>query len=288
MIFRLAAPFGLVLGLARFRRALLLAGLAWACSMPSHAATLATRLQGPGPIICAHRGWLSPAETENDLQTFKHTEAAGRFMLEMDLAVTRDGGIVLMHDPTVDRTTDGHGPVSSLTTARIARLHLRPRSGPAGRDSPPTLDAVLRWAGATPDALLMLDIKKTPPADVMKHVREAGMTSRVLLLTFDRDTAARAFASDPDVLVSVLVTKDADLDSYRGMAGAVRRFAAYIPAGASPALFTRAHRLGAVVITDLLDRADALAPGADPSVLAGRDADIVVSNDPRATLSALR
>ena len=209
-------------------------------------------------------------------------------MLEMDLSVTRDGGIVLMHDATVDRTTDGHGPVSSLDTAQIAQLHLRPRGGVAGPDAPPTLGSVLAWAATDPDALLMLDIKKTPPDKAMKQVRAAGMTPRVLLLAFDRDTAARAFASDPEVLVSVLITKETDLDLYRAMAGAGRRFAAYVPASSPAALFERAHRAGAFVITDLLDRRDALAPGADPSVLAGRHADIVVSNDPRATLAVMR
>lgn len=262
---------------------LLLLGALLALPATAGATDLATRLSTAHPLVCAHRGWLSPDEAENSLASFRRTEAAAPFMLEMDLAETRDRRIVLMHDARVDRTTDGHGPVSAFDAAGIARLHLRPRSGPVGKEAPPPFAKVLAWAARNPDVLLMLDIKKTPPADAMAAVRAAGMTGRVLLLTFDPDTAARAFAADPAVLVSVLVTDMDALARYRQMAGTGRRFAAYIPATSDAALFRAAHQAGAVVVTDLLDRKDALAPGADPSVLTGKTTDIVVSNQPQDT-----
>ncbi len=256
-----------------------LALIAVALVRPAHAADLAARLARHDTIICAHRGWLAPDRPENSLRTMRETEAQGRFMLEMDLAVLRDGRIVLMHDRTVDRTTDGSGPVADRDAGSRQQLHLRAQGGPPTTEAPPLFEDILDWAATDPSALLMLDIKRTPPALAMRAVRDAAMRGRVLLLTFDRPTAIAAFAADPAVLVSVLVRSPAELDSYRALA-AGRRFAAYIPLDRPPALFDQARAAGEVVVTDLLDRRDALSERYDVSALRSRRADIVVTNHP--------
>jgi glycerophosphoryl diester phosphodiesterase len=75
----------------------------------------------PGPWAIAHQGGrrLWP---ENTLYAFEHADALGVDVLEMDLRVTKDGNIVVMHDATVDRTTNGSGRVDTLSFAVFGEL----------------------------------------------------------------------------------------------------------------------------------------------------------------------
>ena len=107
--------------------ALLLAGAApWARRLE--------RLAHPTPgdvIVIAHRACHASAP-ENSIAALKVCIAAGIDGVELDVRHTRDGVAVVMHDPTVDRTTDGHGAVAELTLAELQMLHLRAGSGGAG------------------------------------------------------------------------------------------------------------------------------------------------------------
>lgn len=275
-----------------------LAGFVLLLSDGASAHTLMISLR-QAPIICAHRSWTTPEQPENSLRTMRNTELHGRFMLEMDLGLTRDGTIAMMHDATIDRTTDGQGRLSDLSDRELHRRHLRNASGTVTAEHVPLLSEVLAWSHGDPRALLMLDIKQTPPERAMMLVRRYRMTSRVLLLTFDPALAKAAFAADPKVLVSVLVRSDSDLDLYRTMAGR-RRFAAYIPRDLPPGLFQRAHAMKAVVITDMLNARDALADTMDPhaiqrvsptradyrQVVTSEPIDILVTNHPMIVASA--
>lgn len=77
-------------------------------------------------LVAAHRGGPGPGYAENALPTLEHTTDATPALLEIDIARTRDNVLVLMHDDTVDRTTDGSGAVRDLTLAQvqIGRAHV--------------------------------------------------------------------------------------------------------------------------------------------------------------------
>jgi len=92
-----------------------------AAEKPSPAATRAERIVLPDRGICAHRG-ASATHPENTLAAFREAIRLGAHQIEFDINLTRDGRIVLMHDLTVDRTTDGHGKVTDLTFDQIRRL----------------------------------------------------------------------------------------------------------------------------------------------------------------------
>ena len=64
--------------------------------------------------ICAHRG-ASDTHPENTLVAFREAIILGTQMIEFDVALTKDKRLVLLHDATLDRTTDGNGPVSEIT-----------------------------------------------------------------------------------------------------------------------------------------------------------------------------
>ena len=72
-------------------------------------------------MVIAHQGgeWLRPSNT---LVAFDHAVELGVDVLEMDIHQTQDGVIVLMHDATVDRTTDGSGAIKEMSFAEIREL----------------------------------------------------------------------------------------------------------------------------------------------------------------------
>ena len=75
----------------------------------------------PYPLVIAHQGGdgLWPGNT---MYAFEHAAELGVDVLEMDLHITKDGVLVLMHDETVDRTTDGKGLIEEITLAEIKTL----------------------------------------------------------------------------------------------------------------------------------------------------------------------
>lgn len=96
--------------------------------------------------ICAHRG-LSTHAPENTLAAFRAAYESGATVCETDLALTKDQEIVLLHDDTVDRTTDGKGLVRELTLAQINELDAGNWfSDRFGNERVPTLRAALELA----------------------------------------------------------------------------------------------------------------------------------------------
>src|ERR1700676_1245053 len=89
-----------------------------------------------GIFVIAHRGCHNPIPSkgldslpENSLPALERCIALQVDMMETDIHRTRDGALVIMHDDTVDRTTDGKGAVADLTMGEIRQLHLRRNMG---------------------------------------------------------------------------------------------------------------------------------------------------------------
>lgn len=89
-------------------------------------------------LIVGHRGARN-LWPENSLDGFRRTLALGVDAVELDVHLSRDGGLVVIHDPTLERTTEAHGPVSARTAAELAATPLRD----AGGAGVPRLDEVL-------------------------------------------------------------------------------------------------------------------------------------------------
>jgi len=125
-------------------------------------------------VVVAHRG-LSAGFPENTLAAFRNATAAGVDAIELDLRRTADGEIVVLHDETVDRTTDGHGPLSRITLQGLKLLDAGRHAGErfAG-ERVPTYQEVLESTRAS-GAGLLLDIKES---DRTSHEHIASLTSR--------------------------------------------------------------------------------------------------------------
>jgi len=92
------------------------------------------------PIVVAHRG-ASSTRPENTIPSFEEAIRLGAVMVEFDVRLSRDGVPVVIHDPAVDRTTDGRGLVHELTAAQLSSLNAGTEAVPT---PVPTLAEVLR------------------------------------------------------------------------------------------------------------------------------------------------
>jgi glycerophosphoryl diester phosphodiesterase len=129
--------------------------------------------------VIAHRGDHTRAH-ENTLTAIEHAVAAGVDYVELDVRRTLDGNYVLMHDSTVDRMTDGRGPVAQMTLAQLQSLHVRDSRRPQiAPDRIPTFSDAL---GAIKGRInIYLDFKAGERAAVSKAIRDAGVTKQVLV-----------------------------------------------------------------------------------------------------------
>jgi glycerophosphoryl diester phosphodiesterase len=148
-------------------------------------------LLDPGArAVVAHRG-DSVHAPENTLESLRRGASLGADALECDVHLTRDGHVVVMHDPTVDRTTNGVGAVAELTLAEVQRLDAGFRFTPdGGRSFPwrgrdvriPTLDELLAALPAIP---LIIEVKAAAAAAATKQLLErSGATARCLVGSF--------------------------------------------------------------------------------------------------------
>src|SRR5262249_7769247 len=112
-------------------------------NLPAFFDCLRTRSQ---TLVSAHRGGPARGFAENSIETFEHTLVQAPAFMEVDIARTRDGQLVLMHDDTVDRTTNGTGDVASLTLRQFQALRLKDDGGALLDAHPPSLRQALDWA----------------------------------------------------------------------------------------------------------------------------------------------
>ena len=89
-------------------------------------------------LVATHRGERFTAP-ENTISSFERSIAMGVDMIETDVRMTKDHELVIMHDPTVDRTTDGTGMVRDLTLAQFKALDAAADFEDYPREAPPTL-----------------------------------------------------------------------------------------------------------------------------------------------------
>jgi glycerophosphoryl diester phosphodiesterase len=139
----------------------------------------------PFGIVC-HRG-ANKIAPENTLPALECALAAGFDFIEMDLHITVDGEVVVIHDPMLERTTDGTGPVTQRTLAQLQALDAGKWFDPffAGTRIP-TLEDILALLQRY-DGRAYLEFKSAPPAPVLERVERAGLLDRVFFWSFNRD-----------------------------------------------------------------------------------------------------
>ncbi|MBU0928619.1 MAG: glycerophosphodiester phosphodiesterase [Spirochaetes bacterium] len=153
--------------------------------------------------IFAHRGY-SAAFPENTALAFREALKTGCHGIEMDVQLTRDGELVVIHDETVDRTTDGSGRVRDLSLEELRRLDASAGFGNAlGKNPIPTLDEYLDIV-ETSDVVINIELKNGTFAypglaeRVARAVSERGLSRRAIFSSFNHQSLLACKRISPD------------------------------------------------------------------------------------------
>lgn len=133
-------------------------------------------------LVVAHRGdWRNAPE--NSLQAYQNCIDMGVDMIEIDIHKTQDNQFIVMHDATVDRTTNGKGKIADMTLADIKKLYLKSGHGIKTRHRVPTLEEVLLLA--KDKILVNIDKGDNYFDEIYELLLKTGTEKQVVIKTYD-------------------------------------------------------------------------------------------------------
>ncbi|MEU1282131.1 glycerophosphodiester phosphodiesterase family protein [Streptomyces sp. NPDC005805] len=137
-------------------------------------------------------------EPENTLRSFVRAERSGMDAIELDLHLTKDGALAVMHDTDVDRTTDGHGPIAEKTLDELRRLDA------GGGERVPVFEEVLDAVAAP----LQAEIKDVAAARALAEVMKSrDLVPRVEVSSFHDEAVAEIAALVPGVRTVLIASR---------------------------------------------------------------------------------
>lgn len=175
-------------------------------------------LQPLGQYVSGHRGACSMAP-ENTMAAFREAYYHGADMISIDVHRTADNKLVVIHDATVDRTTNGHGAVKDLTLAQLRALDAGSRFSPLYKgEKIHTLDEVLDWAHGKMSVDIELKQPSTYPGieqQVADSLRVHHMEGQAMVDSFDHNSATRFKQLAPEITTGFLLSPKTWLRSIR-------------------------------------------------------------------------
>jgi len=186
---------------------------AWSLGLATMVAVMGAgtaALDAAATLLAAHRGGAA-LRAENSLAAFRNAVALGADYLEFDVHLSSDGEVVVIHDPTLDRTTSGRGPVRLLPLAELRALRLKDRTGALTEDTVPTLDEVAALA-ASAHRRMLLEIKvderrqRYPGIEekVLAILDRHAMAGATIVMAFEPETWRRVRQLRPEVTAGAL------------------------------------------------------------------------------------
>lgn len=168
-------------------------------------------------LVSGHRGVggeLGVIAPEDTLAAVRAAIALGVDFVETDPRPTKDGALVNMHDPEVDRTTDGTGAVDTMTLAEVQALHIDAAkyAGDLSCERVPTLAEVL--AEAKGKVHVLVDANKTDRVDLLVGaVQDTGTLDWAIFDTDSVEKIDQALALEPGLAIQIRVADPAELDA---------------------------------------------------------------------------
>lgn len=160
------------------------------------------------PIIVAHRGGAALG-MENSLSCIEKGIAAGADMVEIDIHLTADNQVVVCHDRTVNRTTNGKGKIAEMTWGEIQQLRLLDKEGKPSNETLPTLEQVLDLCRDRCNLLIEIKKKKDLYVGIEaladSLVKQHGMQNQVVFQSFNDDVLFKLHEIDPTLRLEKLL-----------------------------------------------------------------------------------
>ncbi|HEX5415232.1 MAG TPA: glycerophosphodiester phosphodiesterase family protein, partial [Chloroflexota bacterium] len=169
------------------------------------------RTSGAAFVVIGHRGAAGHAP-ENTLAALALGHALGADAVEIDVHLSADGVPVVIHDKTVDRTTNGSGAVAALELATLKSLDASAGQANYAGVKLPTLEEVLRWARGL--ARLAIELKSPAESELVDKtlalVREFGLLDQVFFISFDHAGLKLVREACPEAVIGALYSAAED------------------------------------------------------------------------------
>lgn len=205
------------------------------------------------PLIVGHRGGFDSKLPENSIALFDFTYAnacSKPIGIEFDIRESASGSLFIMHDSTVDRTTNGTGNITLLKDDYIKMLLLKDRTGKLTLEKIPMLSEVLQHF-QDKNIMLMLDVKGKIYPQVIRLVTEMKMESKCILLTFHLNNTKLVKEITDKILISALVVNSFDWESVLELKIPSRQLIAYVSEVTSSDLISEITKSNMLVMTDM-------------------------------------
>ena len=161
-------------------------------------------------LISGHRGSREASYPENSIEGFQQALSQIPLFFEVDPRLTKDSVIVLMHDETIDRTTNGIGKLSDLTWDELQAYRLKDYEGNITAAMIPKLEDVLDWSKKK--TVINLD-KKDVPLQMIVDLIKKKKAQKYVMITVHTGAQARFYHDNlPGVMLSVFARNDAEYE----------------------------------------------------------------------------
>ncbi len=166
------------------------------------------------PLTSAHRGGqYYDLKPENSIEAFEHSFRNGGKIIECDVQLSKDSMLFLIHDYSLDRTTNRKGEVREMYWKDIKGTALIDHKDQLTKSKIPSLKRALKWGKRK--GILMLDVKRGVPYDlVINEVEKYKASNKVTIITYTLEGAKEVYKLDSDLLISVGIQNEEQLNDY--------------------------------------------------------------------------
>ncbi len=248
--------------------------------------------KGNYPNISVHRagkGLLT--YPENCLETIMFVSDSISAMYEVDVALTKDDKLVLMHDNSINRTTTGSGLIRKLTYNELQEFNLIDDYGNVSNFKIPLFSNVLEWCKEK-NIILTIDLKRSVSQEtVIKAIKEAKAEGISIIITYDVTQAKTAYKLAPDLLLSVSARNNDEFDRLLKAKIPTQNMLAFTGTRLSnPSLYKRLHEKDIVCMLGTLGNLDKQAKARGDELYKtwkNKGADILATDRPFEAFNAI-
>lgn len=243
------------------------------------------------PMVSAHRGGPYLGFPENAIETFANVIKFTPAIIELDVAMTKDGVLILMHDDDLERTTTGKGKVRNVTYEYIQSLFLEDETGTQTEFRVPTFKEALIWSkGKT---LLTVDVKQSVPYEqLIEEIRETRSEAHAAVITYSFAAAKKMYSLAPELMLSITIRNEEEIQRFEETKIPWTRVIAFTGVAERPQEFNQAlHEKGVFTILGVLGNLDRSAISRGDQLYTSfvqKGADILATDRPKEAAAAIQ
>ncbi len=182
------------------------------------------------PLICGHRGGLYEDLPENSFAAIDFTVRnckSNPVIIEIDVRKSMDETLFVLHDESIDRTTNGQGSIAELSDVYLKSLFLKDSQGRLTQERIPTFDSLLNYSH-NKAIILMLDIKADVWREVLERLVQKKLTHKSIILTFSVEDSKRVYSLSREVKISCLIRSESDWNAINTLLIPSKNLIAYV------------------------------------------------------------